>query len=220
MASRTLPGLGLTAFWDLGADGWKPGMDDNIRMLSALTQCAVKSRSTALPASPANGDIYIVRADAGAEANKIAIRDNGAWVYVTPKAGFLAYVLGDAEFVSFNGTIWAPLVAGGGGSSTIAINEQAASYTLALNDAGKLVRMNAATANSLTVPPNSSAAFAVGSQIVVRQVGAGKTTVVAGSGVTITTAETLVLRKRHSTVTLIKVGTDQWDLTGDVELAV
>ena len=38
MAERTLPGLGLTGFWDLGANNWKGGMDLNLRKLSLLVQ--------------------------------------------------------------------------------------------------------------------------------------------------------------------------------------
>ena len=44
-------------------------------------------------------------------------------------------------------------------------------------------------------------------------------TIVAGSGVTINTAETLVLRKQGSAIQLIKVGENVWDLFGDVEAA-
>ena len=45
--------------------------------------------------------------------------------------------------------------------------------------------MNVATANTLTVPPNSSVPFQVGTQVAVRQYGAGVTTLTAGAGVTI-----------------------------------
>ena len=46
--------------------------------------------------------------------------------------------------------------------------------------------MDNAAANTLTVPPNSSVAFPVGTSIPIRQAGAGQTTIVAGSGVAIT----------------------------------
>ena len=38
-------------------------------------------------------------------------------------------------------------------------------YTLVLADAFKLVAMNNAAANTLTVPPNSSVAFPIGTRI-------------------------------------------------------
>lgn len=106
MAPRTLPGLGLSGFWALGEDGWNTGADTNWRTLSALTQLSVISRTTVLPGSPSNGDIYIVRSDAGAEPNKVAVRDNGAWVYLTPQEGWRGWVRDTDELVVFDGAAW------------------------------------------------------------------------------------------------------------------
>lgn len=104
MASRTLPGIGLNGFWTLGEDGWKTGADENWRKLSALTQLTVKSAVTALPGSPTNGDIYIV--PSGGEANNIAVRDNGSWVYFTPTEGWKAWAQDENATYVFNGTSW------------------------------------------------------------------------------------------------------------------
>lgn len=93
------------------------------------------------------------------------------------------------------------------------------SRTLALADAARYVRMDNASPNTVTVPPNSSVAFAVGAQVHVRQAGAGQTTIAEGAGVTVNTPETLKLRGQHSTATLVKVATDTWDLMGDLEAA-
>jgi len=100
-------------------------------------------------------------------------------------------------------------------------NQTGTSYTLVLTDDSKYVRMNNAAANTLTVPLNSTVAFPIGTQMHIRQVGAGQTTL-AGAGspaVVINSSETLKLNKQHSTATLIKVATDEWDLLGDLELA-
>lgn len=96
------------------------------------------------------------------------------------------------------------------------VNTQSTSYTLVLGDAGYLVRMNVTGANNLTVPLNSSVAFPLYTVISVRQVGAGVTTIVATGGVTITSPSTLAIARQYGTVQLIKVGTDTWDLAGDV----
>ena len=97
------------------------------------------------------------------------------------------------------------------------LNTRTASYTLVLGDAGKLVQMNVGSANNLTVPPNSSVAFPIGTQILVVQVGAGQTTLVAGSGVTITSKDSnLKLSARLSAVTLIKHSPDGWYAIGDL----
>jgi len=99
----------------------------------------------------------------------------------------------------------------------ITTNRQTASYTLVLGDADKLVEMNVATANNLTVPPNSSVAFATGTQILLAQYGAGQTTIVAGSGVTIrSNGSKLKLNVQYSGATLIKIDTDEWYLFGDI----
>lgn len=91
------------------------------------------------------------------------------------------------------------------------------SYTLVLADAFKLVTMDNAGANTLTVPLNSAEAFPVGTRIDVGQDGAGQTTLVATGGVTLRTPETLKLRKQWAKATLIKRATDTWDLIGDTE---
>ena len=97
-------------------------------------------------------------------------------------------------------------------------NEQTGTtYTLALTDDGKVVEMNNASANTLTVPPNSSVAFPVGSQILVLQTGAGQTTVAAGAGVTVNSKDgNLKLSAQWCAATLIKRATDVWVVVGDL----
>jgi hypothetical protein len=95
--------------------------------------------------------------------------------------------------------------------------EQTASHTLALADGGTVVEMNVASANDLTVPPNSSVAFPVGTQITVLQTGAGQTTLVAGSGVTINSADgNLKITGQWSAATLLKRATDTWVAIGSL----
>ena len=95
------------------------------------------------------------------------------------------------------------------------------SYTLVLADNGKFVEMNNASANTLTVPLNSSVAFPVGTQISVFQTGAGVTTIAPTAGVTIdyyssTSAATRTLKARWAAATLIKRATDTWVLIGNL----
>ena len=99
----------------------------------------------------------------------------------------------------------------------VVTNRQTASYTLVLSDADKLVEMNVGSANNLTVPLNSSVAFPIGTQILLAQYGAGQTTVVGTSGVTIrSNGGKLKLNVQYSGATLIKIGTDEWYLLGDI----
>jgi hypothetical protein len=96
-------------------------------------------------------------------------------------------------------------------------NRQTASYTLVLSDADKLVEMNVGSANNLTVPLNSSVAFSTGTQILLAQYGAGQTTIVATSGVTIrSNGAKLKLNAQYSGATLIKIDTNEWYLFGDI----
>jgi hypothetical protein len=99
----------------------------------------------------------------------------------------------------------------------IVANRQTASYTLVLGDADKLVEMNVGSANNLTIPLNSSVAFATGTQILLAQYGAGQTTIVPTSGVTIrSNASKVKLNAQYSGATLIKIGSDEWYLFGDI----
>jgi hypothetical protein len=99
----------------------------------------------------------------------------------------------------------------------VVANRQTASYTLVLSDADKLVEMNVGSANNLTVPLNSSVAFSTGTQILLAQYGAGQTTIVATSGVTIrSNGAKLKLNAQYSGATLIKIDTNEWYLFGDI----
>lgn len=96
-------------------------------------------------------------------------------------------------------------------------NTQTSSYTLVAGDALKTVEMNSASANNLTIPPNSSVAFGVGTVVYVRQYGAGNTTLVAGSGVTIRSrGGALRMAGQYAEAMLTKRATDEWVLSGDV----
>lgn len=98
----------------------------------------------------------------------------------------------------------------------VVANARTSSYTLALSDSGNVVEMNSTGANTLTVPPNSSVPFPIGTMIGVDQIGSGKTTIAPGSGVTIRSAGSLMaLKEQYSSATLRKRATDEWVLVGD-----
>jgi hypothetical protein len=101
---------------------------------------------------------------------------------------------------------------------TPAINNQTGTtYTLAITDAGDVVERNNAAANTVTIPPNSSVAFAIGTVVYFRQMGAGATTVAAGAGVTIRSrGGALVLGGQYAEAAATKRATDEWVLSGDI----
>lgn len=98
-----------------------------------------------------------------------------------------------------------------GGRATRQINAQVGTaYTLVLSDAGKWVTMTNAAASTLTVPPNSSVAFPVGTLIDGSQLGAGQVTLTPGAGVTINGTPGLKVAAQYGTFALLKTATDTW----------
>lgn len=96
----------------------------------------------------------------------------------------------------------------------ITANRQTASYTLVASDADKLVEMNVASANNLTVPAST---FSAGTQILLAQYGAGQTTIVAGSGMTIrSNGGKLKLSAQYSGATLVFISGTEAYLFGDI----
>jgi hypothetical protein len=96
----------------------------------------------------------------------------------------------------------------------VTANRQTASYTLVASDADKLVEMNVASANNLTVPAST---FSAGTQILLAQYGAGQTTVVAGSGMTIrSNGAKLKLNAQYSGATLVFISGTEAYLFGDI----
>jgi DNA-binding IclR family transcriptional regulator len=101
----------------------------------------------------------------------------------------------------------------------VSINSQTGTtYTLAASDSQKLVSLDNASAVTVTVPPESSVNFAIGTQILLYQKGAGQVTVAAGSGVTVNSSDVATkTRLQYSVAGLMKVGSNSWLLFGDIE---
>jgi hypothetical protein len=94
-------------------------------------------------------------------------------------------------------------------------------YTFVLTDnRNKLVTASNASAQTYTIPANSSVAFPTGSAINIIAIGAGQVTIQGAAGVTVAstgaTATAPKLRVQYSAATLIKVGTDSWYVIGDI----
>ncbi len=90
-------------------------------------------------------------------------------------------------------------------------------YTLALTDAGLLVESTDGTGFAVTVPPNSTHPFPIGTVIEFSQYGAGQMTFVAGAGVTIRSTDgKLKLYGQYTGASLRKRATNEWILVGDL----
>jgi hypothetical protein len=116
-----------------------------------------------------------------------------------------------------NGTT-AKLQVTGGISYQNIFNRQTASYTLALTDQSKIIEMNVGSgACTVTVPPNGTVTFPIGTEIQVLWYGTIQPTIVAGSGVTLNSNQSfLKIGNQFTGVTLVKVGTDEWYVIGNL----
>jgi hypothetical protein len=97
-------------------------------------------------------------------------------------------------------------------------NTVTTSYILVLVDAGGVVEVNSTSNLTVTVPPNSDAAFPIGTLIEVLRYGTGTVTLIAGTGVTLLppAGAPLTARVRYSPIALRKRATDEWVVSGDL----
>jgi hypothetical protein len=94
------------------------------------------------------------------------------------------------------------------------IEETTTTRTLALTDSHDFIHATNASGCAITVPPQTDVTWADGTIIYGDQGAAGAVTIVAGAGVTIDCADTLVTDGQHSAWALIRKASDVWLLTG------
>ena len=100
--------------------------NEALTLLDAIVQLAVLDRDLSVPpATPDDGDRFIVAAGAtgawtGWEGG-IALRADGAWLRIEPRAGWLAWVADEAIFVRWTGSEWVNLAATFGSLQELAL---------------------------------------------------------------------------------------------------
>ena len=88
-------------------------------------------------------------------------------------------------------------------------------HTFVIADAGKLVTSSNGSAQTVTVPPNSSVAFPIGTQIIVQNIGSANATLAQGTGVTINSKDSnKEIDGQFAAGALIKTATNVWSLIG------
>ena len=107
MPVQTGPNLGLKFGFDLGEKGWKTDIDNTLILLDCICQLAVIDKDlVADPASPAEGDRYIVAGIGGlwspGTINDIARFRAGSWEFFTPVTGWRAYVADESVTYVFD----------------------------------------------------------------------------------------------------------------------
>ena len=104
--------------------------------------------------------------------------------------------------------------------TTRAVTGISDTFVLADSD-NVLITFSSTSATTITIPPESSVAFPLGTVINVIKIGAsGTTTISQGAGVTISStgavATAPTLRAAFSAASCIKVATDTWYVVGDI----
>lgn len=165
----------------------------------------------AIPSAP--GDV------GAAAASHAAQHGPGGSDPVTPVAHASRHASGGADPVSPDG-IGAASLSGGkvaASQASAAVETYAASRTLALSDAGKLLLMNFSEAGSVTIPLNASVSFPAGTEIELCQYGAGGVSVLAASGVTLLSlGGASALTDRYACAALKMLAENVWLLAGGV----
>lgn len=135
----------------------------------------------------------------------------------SPVRGLVCFVKQDASAIAINqlqfydGTTWKYIH-----GYTILLSK-IASYEPALDDAGKTITFDSTSPTTVTILPNSSRPFPLGTRFDVLRMNTGAVTFVQGSGVTILSKNSNKnIASRWSGATIIKTDTNTWVLIGDL----
>lgn len=214
------PNLGLVQGYAALEDNWGDPMNANLRRLDALAQGAVVSRIlTGPPASPTDGDTYIVGPSPGGlwagHAGEIArwtvTLTPDAWEFIPAREGWRVWVSSEDRYVFFLDSVWRS-------DAVLLSRNEGGNGTFITQDAGRKVRCTAGSAVTMTVATNAAQRMDLGAVLLLRQAGAGAVTLTPSGGVTlnIPTGFVASTARQGSEISLHKVGTDEWDVTGDL----
>lgn len=96
--------------------------------------------------------------------------------------------------------------------------QTSATQTLALADANTLLYNSGASNFTITAPSNATAAIPVGAIVLLGNTGTGSQTVAAGAGATVdSVGSNLTVKADGGLAALVKVATNAWILSGDLE---
>ncbi|WP_050528399.1 DUF2793 domain-containing protein [Pseudorhodobacter aquimaris] len=217
MPERIMPGLGLRAFYDPGQRNWGTSVSEDLRRLSALIQARAASRSTPLPTTGSAGQVLIVPAAAGANANTIALWDEiagtPAWVFLPPQDDWQVWIADEARHVRFSAGAWIEVQRPG----IVTIRTlTATAHTLEISDTGSIIEATGSSAVAVTIPAEVSVPFEIGTLINITQVGTGAATITIASGVSLngTLGGSVALTGQWAGAALTKRGVDAWIIQG------
>lgn len=95
------------------------------------------------------------------------------------------------------------------------------SYTLDVTDQNRIIEMNNASANTVTIPLDSTLSLPIGTQIMILQTGSGATTISVAAGGTLNctpqvSGGSAKLRAQWSSAVIVKRAADTWVAIGDL----
>jgi hypothetical protein len=93
------------------------------------------------------------------------------------------------------------------------------SYTLTLDDAGKVLPISNSSANTVTVPLNSSVAFPTGTLVTLVQTGTGQVSITGASGVTLNSeGSKFKIKAQYAPGSILKTATNEWVVFGNLTI--
>tara|TARA_R110002020_G_scaffold57246_2_gene157730 strand:- start:93 stop:869 length:777 start_codon:yes stop_codon:yes gene_type:complete len=150
---------------------------------------------------------------AGPLTGNVTGNASGTALTVTQAAQSAITSTGTLTGVTVSGTATIGVAVG----QAVDLDRKTADYTLVLGDAGKVIEINSGSAENVTIPPNSSVAFPLGTQVVVVRLGAGDVTIVEGSGVTTRSdGDKAKIKAQYGSCVLIKHETNEWYILGNL----
>lgn len=126
------------AVWQSGTNQNSIPANDNALRIEALNREIISQAITAQPASPTDGDTYIIAAThTGAQwstftPGDIAIFKSGTWYAWAPTEGLLVNVAG--SLFKYDGSAWVAAGGGGGGGAVDSVNGQTGTVVLDTGD--------------------------------------------------------------------------------------
>lgn len=152
--------------------------------------------------------------------SEVETDDNGNYEYYAPTGRYIesVYVEGRLQYqktdvqITEGAGFFEPLVS--------VIPDATTERTCTADDANGYIRMTNASANEVIIPDDDDvdwASISLGNpKLSGIQAGTGQTTVSGAPGVTVNYSSTNKTRAQFSMWTAIRVGTNEWDLTGDL----
>ena len=161
-------------------------------------------------AAAARTNLDVLQDVSPSTSGNVLTSNGSSWLSSAP-----VVTLAGAETLT-NKTLTAPII-------VQSINTQTtAAYVTVASDAGAIITVNNASANTFRLPTNASVPYAIGSTITLIQIGAGDTTISAVTQGTTTVLSTGAIPAspvlaQYKSATCIKTATDAWYIVGALD---